>query len=201
MSFFEHIRNGVPVDIRSWSFWRACIVLFCVFSVIGHALIEWPYCAFGATFFNTVSWTDDVLAHPFKPYMVYGVGAILCYVILIPFKTFLVKRLKRKWAAIGVFYVLGVFLGMAGELIQGFLQNQPVDGVYPLWDVSQYPGNILGQAWIVNDILLGLVITLATWHIIPKCLIQMEYLTSRQANIFTLVVVGVFAALIVTMYP
>ncbi len=201
MSFFEHERDGISINLKSWTFWRACIILFCVFSVLGHAIIEWPYCAFGATFFHTVSFTDDVLARPFKPYMVYGFGVLLCYFFLLPFRKFLVKRCPKKWQAILIFYVLGVFLGMAGELIQGFLQNQPVNGVYPLWDVSNYPGNILGQAWIVNDLLLGVVITFTTWHMLPKCLIQLSYLSNKQANIFFGCVVSVFVVLVITMYP
>ena len=57
---------------------------------------------------------------------------------------------------------------MAMELAMAFLLNQPdAADNYPLWDNSQLPGNILGQAWIVNDIGLGAVAMLYTWAIYP----------------------------------
>lgn len=200
MSFFEHSSDTMPKDPRTWAFWRCAIVLFCSMSVIGHTLIEWPYCALGATFFNTVSWTDEVLANPLKPFLVYGVGILLCYVLLIPLRDALLKRFPKKWQALLAFYIIGVFLGMAGELIQGFLQNQPVDGVYPLWDVHDYPGNILGQAWIVNDILLGALITIATWHIVPKCLNQLSKMDEKQSNYNVVIVAVGFTALMLVTY-
>ena len=201
MSFFEYEHSGIEINPRSWKFWRTCIIFFCAFSFIGHTIIEWPYCALGATLFNSVSWEDEVLASPFKPFFVYGVGALVCYVLLVPLKRFIANRVSGKWAALAVFYVISVFLGMAGELTQGFLQNQPVNGVYPLWDVHDYPGNILGQAWIVNDVLLGVLITVAAWHIVPKCLRMLEKLTERQANILAFFITAIFAALVLVTYP
>ena len=200
MSFLEHRDDGVEVDLKSWKFWRTVIIFFCVFSWAGHTVFEWPYCAAGATFFGSVSWDDEVLANPLKPYLVYGIATTVCFVFLIPFKHWICERVPSKWRALLVFYVISVFLGMAGELIQGFLQNQPVDGVYPLWDVHDYPGNILGQAWIVNDIFLGLLITVGTYHIVPKCHRWLIKIDDKHSNILCAVVVAVFAILMVVTY-
>lgn len=50
----------------------------------------------------------------------------------------------------------------------GFMLNQPnAAGEYPLWDNSNLPLNILGQAWLVNDLALGAVATLYTWAVYP----------------------------------
>ena len=105
------------------------IIFFCVFSVVGH-LVEWPYCWIGMTFFGSVDPTDEVLANPFKPFFVYGIGIVLCCIFLEPFRAFLLKKFGNPWKALAVFYVVSVFLGMVFELTQGFLQNQPVNGVY-----------------------------------------------------------------------
>lgn len=189
-----------PIHPKTWQFWRNIIVFFCAFSVIGHTCVEFPYCAFGAIFFDSVSWTDDVLANPLKPFLVYGVSFSIIRLTMVPLKEKMLEWFPKKRYALLVFYIISVFVGMAGELIQGFLQNQPVDGVYPLWDVSNYPGNILGQAWIVNDIFLGLLITAATWLIIPYCEQKISKLNERQANINCGIVVLVFVFLCALTY-
>ena len=190
-------------QLATWPFWRSMIVLFCVASLLGH-LIEWPYCAAGAAFFNSVSWSDEVLANPFKPFMVYGIGIVACSVLLVPLKDGLRACFDKPWKALLTFYILGVFLGMGMELAQGFTQNQPdANGVYPLWDVHDYPGNILGQAWIVNDLLLGAVFTVAAWHICPMCEMRLEQLnniSSLEANRNAAFVACVFLVLTVVTY-
>ena len=174
------------------------IIFFCVFSVLGH-LIEYPYCWLGMTFFDSVDPTDEVLANPFKPFFVYGIGVVLCCVFLEPLRAYLLKKFDSPVQALGVFYIISVLLGMAFELTQGFLQNQPVNGVYPLWDVSDHPGNILGQAWIVNDIFIGLLITVMVWVVLPPCYRFAQRLENRMANIVCAVVVlGTLALTIVT---
>ena len=52
----------------------------------------------------------------------------------------------------------------------GFMLNQPnAAGEYPLWDNSELPFNILDQAWLVNDIVLGALALVYTWVIYPTC--------------------------------
>jgi uncharacterized membrane protein len=145
------------------------------------------------TFFDSVDPESEVLANPFKPFFVYGIGFTLCCVLLEPLRDVLCEKLPRRRALI-VFYLISVFIGMAFELTQGFLQNQPVDGVYPLWDVHDHPGNILGQAWIVNDIFIGALITFFTWWMIPWCFRQISKLSPRTANMLCF---GVVAATVV----
>ena len=185
--------------LRTWPFWRTMILYFCIVSVVGH-LIEYPYCWLGMTFFGSVDPTSEVLTNPFKPFFVYGVGVVLCCVLLEPFRGLLLRRCVRPSTALLVFYVVSVFIGMAFELTQGFLQNQPVDGVYPLWDVSDYPGNILGQAWIVNDIFIGALITLIVWVVLPWANGLVERLNDAAANRLCAIVVAATAVLTVLTY-
>ena len=185
--------------LRTWPFWRTMILYFCIVSVVGH-LIEYPYCWLGMTFFGSVDPTSEVLTNPFKPFFVYGVGVVLCCVLLEPFRGLLLRRFSRTSTALLVFYVVSVFIGMAFELTQGFLQNQPVDGVYPLWDVSDYPGNILGQAWIVNDIFIGALITLIVWVVLPWANGLVERLNDAAANRLCAIVVAATAVLTVVTY-
>lgn len=185
--------------LRTWQFWRLMIVCFCAFSVIGH-LMEWVYCYLGAVFFNTVDMDAEVLTNPFKPFFVYGFAIVFLVTALEPIKWIMLNKFNEKWQALLAFYIMSIFVGMAGELTQGFLQNQPVDGVYPLWDVSDYPGNILGQAWIVNDIFFGLVITVAVWLVYPLIAKQSGKLPEHLANINCSVIVAITFVLTVVTY-
>lgn len=187
--------------LLTWPFWRTMVIFFCAFSVIGH-LVEWPYCWLGMTLFGSVDPTDEVLANPLKPFFVYGVGIVLCCILLEPFRAFLLKSFHRPLTALLVFYAAAVVIGMDFELVQGFLQNQPdpVTGEYPLWDVSDHPGNILGQAWIVNDILIGALITAVVWVVLPACWRLVGRLDSKAANIVCGVVAAATLALTVATY-
>lgn len=101
--------------------------------------------------------------------MVYGIGVLVSAIALVPLRIQLVKRRKTMWGAALECFVITVLVCMAMELAMGFLLNQPdAAGNYPLWDNSQLPGNILGQAWILNDIGLGAVAMLYTW-VITRC--------------------------------
>ena len=185
--------------LASWPFWRNMIIYFCAVSVIGH-LLEYPYCWLGMTLFDSVDPNSEVLSNPFKPFFVYGVGIVLCAICLEPLRKSLLEHCRNPYTALIVFYIISVFIGMAFELTQGFLQNQPVNGVYPLWDVHDHPGNILGQAWIINDIFIGLLITLIVWVVLPMLNAFMNRIPDRTANICCVVIVAATIALTVLTY-
>lgn len=185
----------------TWRFWRAMISYFCIFSIAGH-LVEYPYCWLGMTFFNSVEPDSEVLVNPLKPFFVYGIGIVLCCVFLEPLRKLLIKRHEYALVALLIFYLIAVFLGMLFELGQGYLQNQPdpVTGEYPLWDVSDYPGNILGQAWIVNDLGIGALITLVVWLVLPLCSRLSRRMSVRNANILCAASVLVTLVLTIVTY-
>ena len=175
------------------------LLYFCIFSVVGH-LVEYPYCWIGMTFFNSVDPASEVLANPFKPFFIYGIGIVLCVIFLEPLRQALLNRMSSPAKAVLVFYLIAVFIGMAFELTQGFLQNQPVNGVYPLWDVSDHPGNILGQAWIVNDLLIGALITLVVWVVLAPCYWASRRIPYRTSNILCAVIVAATILLTIATY-
>ena len=181
-------------------FWRNMLIYFCFFSFFGHLMIECPYCLAQAIIKGDVSTWEEVLSNPLKPFLVYGIGMILCAIVLDPLKVWIQTKCKRKKIACMQFYIVSVFVGMAMELGQGFLQNQPVNGVYPLWDFRDLPGNILGQAWIVNDILFGIVITFAVWHTLPMCEKKLASMSEKKLNRLTAGISVSFAALMWLTY-
>lgn len=133
--------------------------------------------------------------------MVYGIGVLVCAIALVPLRIQLAKRRKTMWGAALEFFVITVLVRMAMELAMGFLLNQPdAAGNYPLWDNSQLPGNILGQAWIVNDICLGAVTMLHTWAIYPLCQKALAKVPIRVMRPVAAIVVVGFVVLCVVKF-
>ena len=83
----------------------------------------------------------------------------------------------------------------------GLILNQPdAAGEYPLWDNSELPLNILGQAWLVNDLVLGGVAMLYTWFVYPWCERMLAHVPARAMNVIAIVVVVGFIVLCVVKF-
>ena len=157
----------------SFAFWRNLAVYFCVFSVLGHWM-EIVYCSF-MNVFGIVDADSLVWDDPIYPFLVYGVGVVVCALVLMPLKTALVAR--------------------RATLVSAGIQFFAVTGEYPLWDNSQLPFNILGQAWLVNDLALAAVAMLYTWIVYPLCQKALGKLPLRVMNLLAAVVVIGFVVL------
>ena len=84
----------------------------------------------------------------------------------------------------------------------GWLINQPdpTTGEYPFGDNSQLPGNVFGQAWLVNDFFIGLAAMIYVWVIFPLVCEGFSRLSPKAANVaFALIIVG-FAACVTASY-
>ena len=200
---FERTRtDAVQAGWAPWSvrFWRCMAIAFCVFSILGHWM-EIPYCLFNDWAFGIVDDDSLVFGDPMYPFMVYGIAAVLGALFLVPQRDWLIDHYPR-WQAVLRFFLLCVVAACAGELIMGLLLNQPdpVTGVYPLWDNSQLPGNVLGQAWLVNDFLLGIIITLYIWVLYPALVKLVNLVPERWGWPLTIVIVVSFTILCVYEY-
>ncbi len=179
---------------KTWEFWRALIAAFCICTLLGHWL-ELLYCIimnalFGIVEPDYVVWTDPW----YHPYWVYGVGAVIMTLIIEPLKEIIVVHRKTLWGALLETFVITVILSMLMELIIGWLVNQPDQfGEYPFWDNSELPLNIFGQAWLVNDVVIGLVAVLYVWVIYPLLCEMFSHLRPSVANGLLILIVVVFA--------
>ena len=82
---------------------------------------------------------------------------------------------------------------MVLELTFGLMVNQPDEfGVYPYWDNSQLPLNILGQAWLVNDIFIGIAAVVYIWGVWPLVNKGLAKLSMKTANIIFGIIAGLF---------
>lgn len=180
---------------RSWQFWRALVVCFCLATIVGHWL-EIPYCLLMDRCFGIVSegypvWTDPW----YHPYWVYGVGAVAMTLFIEPLKERFVMRRRTLVGAVLESFAFAVALSLVLELAIGLLVNQPdATGRYPYWDNSQLPLNVFGQAWLVNDVLIGAVAMAYVWVVFPLVCEGFGRLRPSVANgVFGLIVAGFVA--------
>ena len=196
-------QRGEEAGWAPWSirFWRCMAIAFCLASILGHWM-EIPYCLFMDWAFGIVDDDSLVFADPMYPFLVYGVAAVLCSLILVPVRDWMRRHRPTFARAIIDFFCFAVVGSMLIELIMGLLLNQPdpVTGLYPLWDNSYLPGNILGQAWIVNDLLLGSLVTLYVWVLYPALVKLVSFVPRRYGWPIAIVVVVSFTILCIVKF-
>lgn len=178
---------------KKWSFWRSVIIYFCLFCIVGHwmeaglcLLIKYGIVP-GIYDPNSQIWHDWLY-----PFPVYGFGTVACILLLFPIKNALQKRFKNAWAPLVLSFIINMLVCSAIELTLGLIQNQPVDGVYPLWDYSDMFCNFMGQICLQNSLAFGMVATLMTWVVYPGLEKLMIKLPNNVANVLFIVVVIFF---------
>ena len=147
----------------------------------------------GDYFFQIIPEDFGVWGYPFEPFFIYGVVVCFINIFLIPLWKFVRSKYNNIIPSVLNMYVIGVVIAIIFETGMGLIFNQPVDGIYPMWDNSQLPGNILEQGWIVNDLLYGLIIVLYASLIYP--LVQEKWLnklSDKGKLINAAIVLGIF---------
>ena len=119
--------------------------------------------------------------------------------VLYPIKCALQRRIRNGWAPVLVSFVINTLVCSAIELTLGLLQNQPVNGVYPLWGYSDMFCNFMGQICLQNSLAFGAVATLMTWIVYPSLERLMGKFSNNAANVLFIIVV-VFFAIVFALY-
>lgn len=186
---------------KTWAFWRGIVMYLFVFSVVGHWL-EIPYCLSMQALFGIVADDYAIWADPlYVPYWVYGIGAAIVTLALMPLKIHIIGKRKTMWGAMLEFFVICVVMCAAMECIMGWIINQPDEfGKYPYWDNSVLPLNIFDQAWLVNDFFLGLVAVGYVWFAFPFCQKAMKLVGNRAANRVFVSVLVMFGFICLSVY-
>ena len=201
-------KQGSPVLFAptTWAFWRNNIMCFCVNNILGHCL-ESLYCKVMDKCFGIIDDTYAVKFDPwYHPYWVYGIGGTAMTLIFEPIKERILGRHRSLSGAMLETYAIAVLAAMGMELGFGLLVNRPdedgpdEDGNYPYWDNSKLPLNIFKQAWLVNDLVIGVVAMVHVWLAYPLLCKGMSMLGKRAANAVFAATVGVFAAACVSSY-
>ncbi len=187
---------------KEFSYWRNLAIYFCVFSVVGHWM-EAGYCMLirfgiipGVYDPNSQIWSDWLY-----PFMVYGVGFVVCALAFFPLKNALQKKIKTPFVALIVVYLVSCIVCSGIELAMGLVLNQPLpDGSLPLWDYRTIPFNFMGQICLVNSLAFGLAATFITWIVYPILESQLVRINKDIMKIISLVVFLGFAFLLALYY-
>ncbi len=187
-------------DWRKWSFWRSVVIYFCIFCVVGH-WAEAGYCLFikygilpGVYDPTSQIWSDWLY-----PFPVYGCGMVACIILLFPIKNVLQRKVKNTVVAVVLSFVINAAVCTSIELVMGLIQNQPVNGVYPLWDYSNMFCNFMGQICLQNALAFGAISTFMVWAVYPLLEKFMVKLPNNVANTLFIMVV-IFYAILTSLY-
>lgn len=186
---------------KTWQFWECLAISFCLMCWLGHWL-EIPWVLFMSNF-GIVDETYAAFFDPiYHPYWVYGFGAVIMTFVLEPLKEKIILCRETLVGALAQSFVIIVVLTAALELVIGLIINQPdaITGEYPYWDNSQLPGNILEQAWIANDIAIGIVAMLYIWVIFPLICRVMTSVLPRATHAIFGIIIALFAICCVLSY-
>jgi uncharacterized membrane protein len=153
--------------LRDLGFWRDLALFFMVCSVVGHWM-ELGY----STLMRVIGGPYDPSAQVWQSYLMpfstYGVGAVVCILLLFPLKQVLMRRLKHVFLVLLLVYIVNTLVCTIIELAVGLAFNHPgADGKLMIWDYSNLPFNFMGQICLQNALLFGAVATLMVWVIFP----------------------------------
>ena len=184
------------------SYWRNLAIYFCVFSVVGHWM-EAGYCMLiriglipGVYDPNSQIWSDWLY-----PFMVYGIGFVVCALVFFPLKNALQKKIKIPFLALIIVYLISCIVCSGIELAMGLVLNQPLpDGSLPLWDYRTLPFNFMGQICLTNSLAFGLAATFITWIVYPLLESMMVRINKDIMKIISVVVFLGFAFLLALYY-
>lgn len=98
---------------KTFEFWRAVIVCFCMMTLLGHFL-EIPYCLAMDSMFGIVDDSYPVWTDPwYHPYWVYGIGAVVMTLLIEPMKERIIIKRKTLWGAMAESFLIVVLLAAA----------------------------------------------------------------------------------------
>ena len=186
---------------NTWEFWRSLAINFYLFNILGH-WAEIPYCTFMDRCFGIVDENYELWTDPwYKPYWVYGSGVVVMTIVIEPLKEWLLDKCRSTAGALFATFGIATALAAFMETVFGFICNMPDEnGVYPFWDNSQLPGNILGQGWIVNDLVMGVMCVLYVWVIYPAICKWLRDMGPFGANVLFGVASSLFALATIFSY-
>lgn len=182
---------------KTWAFWRDMIIMFCVFSVVGHWL-EAAYClpvklGWLPGIYDPTSqiWSDWLF-----PFPIYGAGAVACALIFYPIKNALQKVIKVPFVSVLLVFLISGIVCSLMELIMGLCVNQDLR----LWDYSTMWCNFMGQVCLQNSIGFGIAATIMTFVVYPLIKALIAKLPKDGANILFVAVVVFFSMLMIFYY-
>lgn len=168
--------GNFTINRHGWPFIRNLIILFLVFSTLGH-FMEIGMCQFiimgwvegEVDTTNTMLYRDLMFPFPME-------GAVVVFIALFlyPFYTWLKKKCKPVIIAYIISFVTSALLCSLIEFSMGLIFNADLQN----WDYSNQFGNIMGQVCLQNTIAFGAAASIINWWVYPL----IERLLARIPN-------------------
>ena len=152
--------------VKTWEFWRDLLILFIVFSLVGH-WAEMLFCQLilagvfmgGYDASNTMLWSQWLF-----PFTAEGAAAIAIVLILHPVARWLLKVTgNRVVLAVFLSFLVNALVCTSIDFTTGMVANQD----YQLWDYRDMPFNFMGQVCLQNSLVYSIAATLIVWVIYP----------------------------------
>ena len=194
----------VILKVTCANFWKRIITYTVLMAIVGH-VIENFYTGVGFLLgiYDLGSPTYvDIWLRPLKPMWIYSICTLFFFFIIIPIKERIHRRLRSKILNVVAVFISAFLIVLLTELIMGLLLNQPNElGVYPLWDFTDFKLTVLNQAWLVNDLLYAVLITICAFLVFPLLDHHFSKLRSRHQTIVMICSIVVVVALFVVYLP
>ena len=152
--------------VKEQSFWRDLVILFVVFSLLGHWL-EILFCCLieAGIFMGEMDYTNAMLWNQWLfPFTAEGAAAIAIVLLLHPAALKITEKVGgRLWLAIPLSFLLNMLVCSSIDFSTGMIANQD----YSLWDYRQMPFNFMGQICLQNSLVYTTAATLIVWVFYP----------------------------------
>ncbi len=150
----------------SWHWWRNLGIYYAASTLIGHwGEICFCWLIVLGVFQGSYDFSHDQLwSWWLYPYPAEGIAAVLCVVILYPFKQWLLKRFGGRLApTLIVSFLVTMAVCAAIDFSAGILFNAD----YELWDYRELPFNFMGQIVLQNTLVYSVIATFVVWVLYP----------------------------------
>ena len=152
--------------VKEQTFWRDLVILFVVFSLLGHWL-EILFCRLieAGVFMGEMDYTNAMLWNQWLfPFTAEGAAAIAIVFLLHPAARKITEKVGgRLWLAVPLSFLLNMLVCSSIDFSTGMIANQD----YSLWDYRQMPFNFLGQVCLQNSLVYTIAATLIVWVFYP----------------------------------
>lgn len=130
----------------------------------------------------------NILANPFEPYTIYGVGAVLCILIVYP----LVKKLNHHPLAT---FAVATIVCATLELLSSTVLTARY-GTNPYWNYDGRFMNLGGHICLGNSLLFGLLATIFLYFLLPP----LDRILRKAPKYVTFLLIAVLLVLFALYY-
>ena len=152
--------------VKTQEFWRDLVILFVVFSLLGHWL-EILFCRLieAGVFMGEMDYTNAMLWNQWLfPFTAEGAAAVAIVFLLHPAARKITEKVGgRLWLAVPLSFLLNMLVCSSIDFTTGMVSNQD----YSLWDYRDMPFNFMGQVCLQNSLVYTIAATLIVWVFYP----------------------------------